>query len=57
MTDSDILDDLDGILSDIDHMIEKVPNDEVSLLLLGIQRTGMRIARGLQKRVENTQHD
>jgi hypothetical protein len=50
MTNSEILDNLDGVLSDVSHLLDRVPEETESLMLLGIRRTLVRIATAIESR-------
>ena len=48
MTKSEMLDNLDGVLSDISHLLDMVPADEERMMLIGMKRTLARVADALQ---------
>lgn len=48
MTKSEMLDNLDGVLSDIQHLLDCVPANEERMMLIGMKRTLAQVADALQ---------
>jgi hypothetical protein len=48
MTKSDMVDNLDGVLSDISYLIETVPSEEAHMILVRMKLTLAKIADALE---------